>query len=173
MKNRASLKCWFQPLAAALMAGAFLCSCASALQPPEDDSPERDKVTLAVLAHMVTNTDASGSLVRFVDLPENRLRDLRATCGQRYAIFPTNSAVLTSAASETRNTSPNERASYRLRGTSREGDILTVTIGKIHRSRAEAYGAYKSGNSVVAMRYTLARSSGRWYVRSAATRFVS
>ncbi len=125
---------------------------------------DREAVSMAVLAYMVTNADTSNKLVRFVEVQEPVIQQLRNRCGNRYIIEPVSVAVRKSGALEDGAVQQSE--GIYLRNSSKEGVLLHIELTGVGSTQAEAIGTYQGRLSGAGFRYKLKRTPQGWAIMS-------
>ena len=131
---------------------ALFCGC---ITPRTDQASDHAGVRMAVLAHMVTNADAKGKLVCFVDLQPTELERLLDLTGHRFLIAQSDESEFTDQG-------------VRLKRSKREGVLIKVEVANVHNGMGEAFGSYNQGTSLgfAGFRYRLRYTLGAWHVVS-------
>jgi hypothetical protein len=124
---------------------------------------DRDEVLMIVLEDMVTNADQSAEMVRFVDLPDQSVAELRKHCGNRYIIFPITSAEHRTL---TNGISPDAEEGIYLKNSRKEGVIIRVEKIRTSDKEAEAVASFSGRLNGAGFRYTLTRIKSVWRIIS-------
>ena len=146
----------------AILITLLFCACKTSPADRTVSHSDQNDIVLSVLAYMITDTNRSVELVYFIDLPTEGIQRLKQRCGDHYAIFPIEMAEST----EWRIHPESDITAMivHLKNSNKEGTILRVKIGKVHRNQAEAFGSFVEG--AVMNRYILKLRHGVWRVVS-------
>jgi hypothetical protein len=110
-----------------------LSACQTSLRTRTRDHSDQKAITMTVLADMITNADTSNMFIRFVDVQEPIIQELRKQCGSGYLIESVSMAVRKSNRYYENGSVPDQ--GYYLMNGLKEGVLLQVKLISVGRWR--------------------------------------